>query len=152
MLKVQMAGMRYHFHGRGVEMSDRTTAMPERPVLLAVAEPLGRVFDLGLGTAQDTDLSVLDTASGRSLFSVAFDRQPGPSAGYHGGGAAVDARTGRAFVASMRRTCSCVHVLDARSGAVLRTVAVGYPGRNPVAAAVDEQTGGSLSSPKPTTA
>lgn len=115
----------------------RTTAVLEWPLILAAPTPLGRIFALGLGASHDSGFSALDATSGRLRWSVTFDRQAGIFAHYHGGALAVDTRTGRAFVASMSRTCNCVHVLDARTGAVLRTVSVGSPGRNPVAAAVD---------------
>jgi DNA-binding beta-propeller fold protein YncE len=124
----------------------RTTNLGRDLFAVAVDEQTGRVF-----VANDIDLranggvsvpngsvSILDATSGRLVRSVTVGMFPTA--------VAVDARSGRVVVASKGPVDSnlvplgngTVTVLDARSGAVLRTVAVGT---FPVAIAVDERAG-----------
>jgi YVTN family beta-propeller protein len=106
---------------------------------LAVDEQTGRVFVAnGNVSALDGGLSILDAASGRLLRSVTVGMLPTA--------VAVDERSGRVFVANKGPVDSnlvplgngTVTVLDARSGAVLRTVPVGT---YPTAITVDERAG-----------
>jgi YVTN family beta-propeller protein len=106
---------------------------------LAVHEQTGRVFVAnGNVSALDGGLSILDAASGRLLRSVTVGMLPTA--------VAVDERSGRVFVANKGPIDSnlvptgngTVTVLDARSGAVLRTVPVGT---YPTAITVDERAG-----------
>jgi YVTN family beta-propeller protein len=120
----------------------RTIAVGGNPLAVAVDERIGRAFVLN--NAGDS-VSVLDTATGVLLRTVAVGRDPLALA--------VDERTGHVFVAkndlglqdqlSLALNCcprgkGSVAVLDARSGAVQRTVQVGL---SPMAIAVDERVG-----------
>ncbi len=97
---------------------------------------LGHAFAFG----QD-NIRMLDTATGRVLSSVRIK----PYLNF--GGAAVDVRTGRVFVVSLKwdnnghQTNSArMLVLDARTGALLRTVSIPWPG----GVAVDARMGQAL--------
>lgn len=96
---------------------------------LAVDEQTRRLFVVNSGD-DDTPsrVSVIDARSGRLLRAVL--------AGREAVAVAIDARAGRAFVAS--EFDATVSILDARSGDSLGTVAVGG---TPVALAVDAQAG-----------
>lgn len=96
---------------------------------------LNRVFVLNQG---DGSVSILDARSGAVLHTAPVGQSPGALA--------LDDRTDRLFVVN-RATDSngvlpiergSVSVLDARNGALLRTVAVGW---DPIDVAVDEQRG-----------
>jgi DNA-binding beta-propeller fold protein YncE len=101
----------------------RTVTLSPNPTDLAGDERTGRVFitDIGDGT-----VSVLDARSGALLRTVTVgEMQPHDLRRI-----AVDARTDRVFVSSspvtMRNPAlSAVHMLDARTGAVLRTTMTG---------------------------
>ena len=87
-------------------------------------------------TSYDHSVSILAARSGRVLRTLALDQ--GTSGDGLPTGAlavAVDARTGRAFVATAET--GTVGVLDVRTGSVLRTIAVGV---HPLAIAVAERT------------
>jgi YVTN family beta-propeller protein len=120
----------------------RTVLLGGMPRAVAVDERLGRVF-VAAGGADS--VSVLDSRTGRLVRTVRVGR--GPVA------LAVDVRTNRVFVSCrgvsggtpswFRRrlvvpAMGQVRVLDARTGALLSTAAVGA---GPVAVAVDERTG-----------
>lgn len=108
------------------------------PYAVAVDERGGRVFVVNSGS---DSVSVLDARTGRVLRTVAVGRDPAA--------VAVAARTGRVFVANLNGSFPLVpqqnllgpgsiSVLDARDGAVVRTVAVGV---DPAMVRVDERTG-----------
>jgi YVTN family beta-propeller protein len=120
----------------------RTIAVGRNPLAVAVDERIGRAFVLNNG---DHSVSMLDTATGALLKVVPTGRDPLALA--------VDERTGHVFVAnndlglqdqlSLALNCcprgkGSVTVLDARSGAIQRTVHVGL---SPLAIAVDERVG-----------
>jgi YVTN family beta-propeller protein len=102
---------------------------------VAVDERLGRVYVVNTG---DDSLSILDARSGAPLHTVALDQNPAA--------VAVDERRGRVYVASGGATDAAgnlvgpgsVDVLDARTGQITRTMAVGVA---PSAVAVDERSG-----------
>jgi YVTN family beta-propeller protein len=113
----------------------RTVAVGPRPNAIAVDERKGRVYVVNNG---DNSLSMLDAHSGTPLQTVAVGQNPDA--------VAVDERKGRVYVASEGATDAAgnpvgpgsVAVLDARSGQITRTLAVGVA---PSAVAVDERTG-----------
>jgi YVTN family beta-propeller protein len=113
----------------------RTVAVGPRPSAIAVDECRGRVYVVNNG---DNSLSILDAHSGTPLQTVAVGQNPDA--------VAVDERQGRVYVASEGATDAAgnpvgpgsVEVLDARSGQVARTMAVGVA---PSAVAVDERSG-----------
>jgi YVTN family beta-propeller protein len=116
-----------------------TTNIGKDLFALAVDEQTGRVFVASGSTfGVNGSVSILDAASGRLVRSVTVGMLPAA--------VAVDARSGRVFVANKGPLDSnlvplsngTVTVLDARSGAVLRTVAVGT---YPTAIAVDQRAG-----------
>jgi len=123
-----------------------TTHIGKDLFALAVDEQTGRVFVAndnnfrvnGGVSVLDGSVSILDATSGRFLRGVTVGMLPVA--------VAVDARSGRVFVANKGPVDSnlvplgngTVSVLDARSGAVLRTVPVGT---YPAALAVDERAG-----------
>jgi YVTN family beta-propeller protein len=96
---------------------------------LAVDDQTGRVFVSGLPYSGVGTVAMLDGRSGSMLHNAIVG-------GNMAWGVAVDARTRRVFVVNV--TNDDVSVVDASSGRVLRTVAVGYL---PVAVAVDVSTG-----------
>jgi YVTN family beta-propeller protein len=112
-----------------------TTPVGRAPQALAVDGRTGRVFVVNMG---DGTVSVLDARSGAFLRTVTVGANPSA--------VAVDERSGRLFVALAGATNSdgvfmnagSVRVLDARSGSILHTVALGP---DPTAIAVDETTG-----------
>jgi len=108
------------------------------PYTIATDARSGRVFVANSGS---DSVSVLDARTGRVLRTVAVGHDPAAIA--------VDARAGRVFVANLNGSFplvpqqnllgpDSVSVLDARDGAVVRTVAVGV---DPAAVRVDERTG-----------
>jgi YVTN family beta-propeller protein len=113
----------------------RTLTVGSRPSAIAVDERKGRVYVVNDG---DNSLSILDAHSGTPLQTVAVGQNPDA--------VAVDARTGRVYVASAGATDAAgntvgpgsIEVLDAHSGQIARTMAVGIA---PSAVAVDERTG-----------
>ena len=113
----------------------RTVAVGPRPNAIAVDERRGRVYIVNNG---DNSLSILDAHSGTPLQTVPVGQNPDA--------VAVDERKGRLYVASEVATDAAgnpmgpgsVEVLDARSGQIVRTMAVGVA---PSAIAVDERTG-----------
>lgn len=112
-----------------------TTPVGLRPSALVVDEREGHVF---VANEEDGTVSMLDAASGAVLRTIAV--APHPSA------LAVDERRGRIVVASVGplaaygivRGHGSVCVLDAVTGAVRRSVAVGV---GPRSLAVDERSG-----------
>ena len=98
-------------------------------------ERVGRVYVANNG---DNSLSILGAHSGTPLHTVAVGQNPDA--------VAVDERKGRVYVASAGATDAAgnpvgpgsVDVLDARTGQIARTMAVGVA---PSAVAVDERTG-----------
>src|SRR5919201_1124740 len=116
----------------------RTVTVGLLPQGVAVDERTGRVFVAGEDSSGLGDVSVLDVMSGRLVRSVTVGMLPTA--------VAVDARSGRVFVANkgpvdgnlVPLSNGTVTVLDARSGAVLRTIGVGT---YPTALAVDERAG-----------
>jgi DNA-binding beta-propeller fold protein YncE len=116
-----------------------TTNIGKDLFALAVDEQTGRVFVASGNTfGVNGSVSILDAVSGRLVRSVTVGMLPAA--------VAVDARSGRVFVANKGPLDSnlvplnngTVAVLDARGGAVLRTVVVGT---YPTAIAVDERAG-----------
>src|SRR5205085_238069 len=120
----------------------RTIAVGRNPLAVALDERIGRAFVLNNA---GNSVSMLDTATGTLLSTLATGRDPLALA--------VDERTGHVFVAnndlglqdqlSLALNCcprgkGSVTVLDARSGAIQRTVRVGL---SPLAIAVDERVG-----------
>lgn len=126
----------------------RTTRVGGAPASIAVVEPLGRVFVTNNSVGRVT---VLAAATGQVVQTIPVSANT----------AAVDARTGRVFVASVAQPGTAlgdgalpsveppgaidngVIMLDAASGAVLRILPIRYkyaPGHLR-ALAVDEQTG-----------
>jgi YVTN family beta-propeller protein len=113
----------------------RTVAVGPRPSAIAVDERMGRVYVVNNG---DNSLSILDARSGSPLQAVPVGQNPDA--------VAVDERKGRVYVASVGATNAAgnpvgpgsLEVLDARSGQIVRTMAVGIA---PSAVAVDERTG-----------
>ncbi len=108
-------------------------AVDTHPGPIAVDTHTRRVFVLngGSGTSNGT-VSILDSATGRVLGSTPVGRLALPVT------PVVDMRTGRVFVANDGGGTGSVSVLDARSGALLRTVTVGP---HPFAMAVDGRSG-----------
>jgi DNA-binding beta-propeller fold protein YncE len=110
-----------------------TVTLPGDNGQMAVDRQTGQVFVAG-----ENGVSVLDSWTGQVRRTLA--------AGGPASAVAVDGRRGRVFVAHKGPTDSTgtpigtgsVSMLDARSGAVLRTMSVGVA---PVALAVDERTG-----------
>ncbi len=105
-------------------------------VQVAVASGAGRIFVVGRGNGI---LDVLDAVSGQRLRSVpvpVVDEPPTPPTAV----LAVDERAGHVFVAGGGDAAGrgLVSILDARSGAPLRTIRVGTYAR---AVAVDPRTG-----------
>jgi DNA-binding beta-propeller fold protein YncE len=135
-----LAGMLVH--SANADSMVRTIAVGRNPLAVAVDERIGRAFVLNNA---GNSVSMLETATGTLLRTVAVGRDPLALA--------VDERTGHVFVAkndlglqdqlSLALNC-CPHgkgsvtVLDARSGAIQRTVRVGL---SPLAIAVDERVG-----------
>jgi YVTN family beta-propeller protein len=113
----------------------RTIAVGSRPNAIAVDARRGRVYVVNNG---DSSLSILDARSGTPLQTVPVGQNPDA--------VTVDERKGRVYVASVGATDAAgnpvgpgsVEVLDARSGQITRTMAVGVA---PSAIAVDERTG-----------
>src|ERR671936_46525 len=135
-----LAGMLVHSANAGSMV--RTIAVGRNPLAVAVDERIGRAFVLNNA---GNSVSMLDTATGTLLRTVAVGRDPLALA--------VDERTGHVFVAknelglqdqlSLALNCcprgkGSVTVLDARSGAIQRTVHVGL---SPLAIGVDQRTG-----------
>src|SRR5918912_4484506 len=135
-----LAGMLVHSANAGSMV--RTIAVGRNPLAVAVDERIGRAFVLNNA---GNSVSMLDTATGTLLRTVAVGRDPLALA--------VDERTGHVLVAnndlglqdqlSLALNC-CPHgkgsltMLDARSGAIQRTVRVGL---SPLDIAVDERVG-----------
>ncbi len=116
----------------------RTAQVGVLPYAIAADARSGRVFVANSGS---DSVSVLDARSGRVLRTVAVGRDPAAIT--------VDARAGRVVVANLNGSFplvpqqdllgpGSVSVLDARDGAVVRTVAVGV---DPATVRVDERTG-----------
>ena len=113
----------------------RSVAVGTRPGAIAVDERVGRVYVVNHG---NNSLSILDAHSGTPLQTVAVGQNPDA--------VTVDERKGRVYLASVGATDAAgnpvgpgnIEVLDARSGQIIRTVAVGVA---PSAVAVDERTG-----------
>src|SRR5205823_1761384 len=114
----------------------RTVSVGRGPRAVAVAERTGHIF---VGNSNADTMSMLDTRTGALLRTTRMEQSPWA--------VAVDDRTGRVFVlgggiddAYVRPLgmSGTVSMLDARTGAVLRTVAVGV---GPSAIAVDERRG-----------
>jgi YVTN family beta-propeller protein len=129
-------------HGASAGSMVRTIAVGRNPLAVAVDERIGRAFILNNA---GNSVSMLDTATGTLLGTMAVGRDPLALA--------VDERTGHVFVAnndlglqdqlSLALNCcprgkGSVTVLDARSGAIQRTVRVGL---SPLAIALDERVG-----------
>ena len=113
----------------------RTVAVGPRPSAIAVDERMGRVYVVNNG---DNSLSILDAHSGTPLQRVAVGQNPDA--------VAVDERRGLVYVAGWGATDAAgnpmgpgsVDMLDARTGQLARSIAVGVA---PSAVAVDERTG-----------
>ncbi len=113
----------------------RTVHTPTSPTLAAVDERAGRTFTVNFGDV-DT-VSTLNSRTGTVLRTVPV--------GQYAGGLGVDERTGRVFVADLQMQAfgapatvnGLVHILDAATGTVVRTVTVG---KSPSLAQVDAQT------------
>jgi YVTN family beta-propeller protein len=115
----------------------RTVAVVAAPTTVLVDGRIGRAFVAG-----STGLSVLDTVSGARVRPRVSLPDTGAPTGYAHDvtvrAVAVDERTGHVFVSvSGYRRVGWVSMLDARSGAVLRSVRVGW---QPDALAVDART------------
>ncbi len=99
----------------------QTVSVPPDPIALAVDEDAGHVFVV----SREGTVSMLDAQTGALLRTVAVGHLP------HA--VAVDARTARVFVTNIGAVdkettpvgAGTVSVLDAHTGAVLRTVSVG---------------------------
>jgi DNA-binding beta-propeller fold protein YncE len=132
-------------HGQVAVLDARTGALLHTvtvgvsPRALVVARTTGRVFVPNLDSRS---MSILDARTGTLLRTVPLGLMPCDSgADLPCTAAAVDEKTRRVFVAGDTGTNSftgLVRVLDARSGAILRSMTI--KGR-PYAAAVDERTG-----------
>lgn len=114
-----------------------TIGLPGPALSLAVDAQTARVFAVVAAGGSIGHVYVLDARSGRVLAAPAVGVSPWIQA--------VDTRRGRVFVVNTNtnsafapRGRGSISVLDARDGAVLRTVAVGVL---PTGVAVDEQTG-----------
>src|SRR5581483_8299474 len=114
-----------------------TIGLPGPALSLAVDARTARVFAVVAAGGTIGHVYVLDARSGRILAAPAVGVSPWTQA--------VDMRRGRVFVVNTNtnsafapRGQGSISVLDARDGAVLRTVAVGVL---PTGVAVDEQTG-----------
>jgi YVTN family beta-propeller protein len=97
----------------------RTVPVGLSPGVVAVDERTGRAFVANGGDVSNghaASVSVLDTASGAVLRATPLIHGSYPSA------IAVDAVAGRVFVADLAGGRGAVTVLDARSGALLRTL------------------------------
>lgn len=117
-----------------------TTAVGLTPYAIAIDQRAGRVFVLatGAGPRGLGRLSVLDAATGRLVQTFVTGRNDAPllSAAM----LAVDARTQRLFAVIGSPSGYTLDVLDSRSGARVRTVALGTRAA-PYAVAVDEALG-----------
>ena len=128
----------------------RTVRVGVRPIAVAVDARTQRVFVVNGGSRMTNSLlpsgpgsvTTLDTMTGRRLRTVMVDWDPT--------GAAVDARSGRVFVLNRGKPApgrstslqGSVSVLDATTGRLVRTVAIGVVGGDPVPVpVVDEQSG-----------
>jgi DNA-binding beta-propeller fold protein YncE len=106
----------------------------QAPGPLAVDASAARVFVFGQG---GSSVAVLDARSGALIRTVTVDRtRPGDTSWVDA--VAVDERRGRVLVASDNGSTARVTVLDARSGATLRTITVPL---SPIAMAVDARSG-----------
>lgn len=115
----------------------RVVPVGENPYLVLAADRLKRVFVVNQGNTiegleRKGSVSVLDTGSGRLLYTAAVGLAPGPIA--------VDERTWRAFVLHGRGG-SYLSTLAVARGNVLRTVHLPYPGLGSSKLVVDEQAG-----------
>ena len=94
----------------------------------------GRVV---VATSDDHGVNILDARTGNVLSTTALAQGASVDGLFTGAMATVvDARMGRAIVAN--GDANSVSVLDVRTGAVLRTIAVGV---HPLDVAIDERTG-----------
>ncbi len=125
--------------------SGRVLGTPRTPGLApatALAADHGRLFVVGISPrSAELQLDVLDR-HGRLLRVTGLGGHPpaiNGGAGYHGGGIAIDARTGRIFIGSMTR--NVVYSVRLSDGASLGATRVGAFPAPPVAEAVDEQAG-----------
>jgi DNA-binding beta-propeller fold protein YncE len=115
-------------------MALHTVTMRQAPGPLTVDVPAGRVFVLG---QDSSSVAVLDARTGALVRTVTVDRvRPGDTSWVDA--VAVDERRGRVLVASDNGSTARVTVLDARSGATLRTITVPL---SPIAMAVDARSG-----------
>jgi DNA-binding beta-propeller fold protein YncE len=120
----------------------RAVRVGAAPWSMAVDEPAGRVF---VATAGDHSLSTLDARTGRLLHTTRLDGGSNPLA-TDPYAMAVDAARDRLYVAQWGRLDVSGHfesrgtlsILEARTGALLRRIAVGV---TPQAMAVDETSG-----------
>src|SRR5437764_8409290 len=97
---------------------------PSRSIAAPPPWPWTRVGTRVVPTYDDKGLSILDTRSGSLLHIIALDQgASGAEAPTGSMAVAVDTRRGHAFVAN--GDDASVSVLDVRTGAVLRTLAVG---------------------------
>lgn len=105
---------------RAMEPDAATVALSEGyPIATAIDTRTHRAFiEMATYTSFSSHLDVLDTASGRLVRALTLDRFPG-------GDLAIDERTNRAFVVD--GAANTLRVFDARSGALLRTVALLSP-------------------------
>jgi len=113
--------------------------------ITAMAVHAGRVFVVGIGVpAAGLQVDTLDSRSGRLVLvrtAALGGVQPaaGVASGYHGGGVAIAARTGRLFVGSM--THNVLHVVRLSDGVAIGAAQIGTLTAPPVAEAVDDRTG-----------
>jgi len=122
---------------------------PGLPVSIAVAPALGRVLGVGEAFSDRTrpvifrSMATVYATGGALIHRAVFDPQGTIGGSYQDGGVAVDERTGLTFIGTLSANgmSNAVHVLDVRTGALLRTVTVGSRIHPPTAAAVDERTG-----------
>src|SRR4051812_39719603 len=113
-----------------------TVMLRGQPVAIAVDTRTNRAFVATLNTCSlygVGSVSVLDTITGKLLHTITVGINPQT--------VAVDGRTGRAFVVNAGHGGAryTVSVLDAHSGALLRTVSVA--GTRPNGIVVDERRG-----------
>jgi len=117
-----------------------TVTMDQNPVAVAVDERRGRLTILA-----NAGTSVLDTRRLRVLRRIAVGAMPSSAKAHNPSAAAVDTRTGRAFIIDAvsfdqhgQRRNGSVSVLDVQTGRVVGHLSVGQA---PMALAVDEEMG-----------
>lgn len=122
----------------------RTISVAATPIALLADITAGRIFVFGQAT-HESSITVLDAATGRVLAVRHLGRTAFVPTAYGAPPAAVDPTTGRVFVPTSRQTDPTGHphgpgrlwILDGRTGAVRRTISVGYA---PQAVALDAAT------------